>query len=74
MSKTVTNGTDIVTTFEDNVIKKLEERGIDAMTIVGGAVVTKEFSEKIHADEYGGDALGAVDKIKRLVALRREKK
>jgi 5-methyltetrahydrofolate--homocysteine methyltransferase len=58
----------------DNVIKKLKERGIDAMTIVGGAVVTEEFSEKIHADEYGGDALGAVDKIKRLVAERRSKK
>ncbi len=58
----------------DNVIKKLEERGINAMTIVGGAVVTEEFSNKIKADEYGGDALGAVDKIKRLVELRRQKK
>ena len=53
----------------DNVIKLLKERGIKAMTIVGGAVVTEEFSGKIGADEYGGDALGAVDKIKRLVKL-----
>jgi 5-methyltetrahydrofolate--homocysteine methyltransferase len=51
----------------DNVIKLLKERGIKAMTIVGGAVVTEEFSSKIGADEYGGDALGAVDKIKRLL-------
>lgn len=51
----------------DGVIKKLKERGIKAMTIVGGAVVTEEFSAKIGADEYGGDALSAVDKMKRMV-------
>lgn len=51
----------------DNVIKKLKEKGIEATTIVGGAVVTEEFSKKIGADEYGGDALSAVEKIKRLV-------
>jgi 5-methyltetrahydrofolate--homocysteine methyltransferase len=51
----------------DNVIKLLKERGIKALTIVGGAVVTEEFSDKIGADEYGGDALGAIDKIKRLL-------
>ncbi|MFQ5442473.1 MAG: homocysteine S-methyltransferase family protein [Thermodesulfobacteriota bacterium] len=51
----------------DNVIRKLKERGIKAATIVGGAVVTDEYSKKIGATEYGGDALSAVDKIKRLV-------
>ncbi|MBZ0220718.1 MAG: homocysteine S-methyltransferase family protein [Candidatus Methylomirabilis sp.] len=51
----------------DNVIKRLKAKGIKALTIVGGAVVTKEFSDKIGADEYGGDALGAIEKIKRLV-------
>lgn len=51
----------------DGVIKRLKERGIQALTIVGGAVVTREFSEKIGADEYGGDALSAIDKMKAMV-------
>lgn len=51
----------------DNVIKRLKAKGIKALTIVGGAVVTKEFSDKIGADEYGGDALGAIEKIKKLI-------
>jgi len=55
----------------DNVIKKLRERGIDTVTIVGGAVVTEEFSDKIGADEYGGDALSAIEKIKKIVAARK---
>ena len=54
----------------DKVIKKLKERGIDALPIVGGAVVTEEFSGAIGA-EYGGDALSAVDKVKRLVKEKR---
>ncbi|MBI5810810.1 MAG: cobalamin B12-binding domain-containing protein, partial [Deltaproteobacteria bacterium] len=55
----------------DIVIKRLKERGIDALTIVGGAVVTKEFSEKIGADAYGGDALSAIEKMKRMIRERR---
>mgnify|MGYP001605658576 FL=1 len=51
----------------DCVIKRLKERGIQALTIVGGAVVTREFSEKIGADEYGGDALSAIDKMKAML-------
>lgn len=51
----------------DNVIKSLKEHGIKAMTIVGGAVVTKDFAEEIGADEYGGDALSAIEKMKRMV-------
>lgn len=58
----------------DNVIKKLRERGIDTLTIVGGAVVTEEFSKKISASEYGGDALGAIDKMKRMMKERRDRK
>ncbi len=52
----------------DTVIKALKERGIKTTTIVGGAVVTQEFAGKIGADEYGEDALSAIDKIKRLIA------
>jgi len=51
----------------DNIIKKLRERGIKVTTIVGGAVVTEDFSKKIGADEYGGDALSAVEKLKELM-------
>ena len=51
----------------DRVIKKLKERGIKALTIVGGAVVTEEFSKKIGADQYGGDAISAVEKMRRMV-------
>ncbi len=56
----------------DKVIKLLKERGIKAMTIVGGAVVTPEFSDRIGA-EFGGDALVAVDKIKKMMGERRAK-
>ncbi len=51
----------------DNVIKRLNAAGIKAMTIVGGAVVTEEFSKKIGASAYGGDALSAIEKIKRML-------
>jgi 5-methyltetrahydrofolate--homocysteine methyltransferase len=51
----------------ENVIKKLKASGVKAKTIVGGAVVTPEFAKRIGADECGGEATEAVDKIKRLL-------
>jgi 5-methyltetrahydrofolate--homocysteine methyltransferase len=51
----------------ENVIKKLKAGGVKARTVVGGAVVTEEFARRIGADEYGGEAVEAVEKIKRLV-------
>lgn len=51
----------------DSVIRELKKRGVKVMTIVGGAVVTKDFAKDIGADEYGGDALGAIEKMKRMV-------
>ena len=51
----------------DIVIKRLRDKGIKALTIVGGAVVTQEFSDKIGADQYGGDALSAIEKMKKMV-------
>ncbi|MDH4227004.1 MAG: homocysteine S-methyltransferase family protein [Deltaproteobacteria bacterium] len=51
----------------DTVIKKLKEKKVRAKTIVGGAVVTEEFAKRIGADEYGGEATAAVEKMKRLV-------
>ncbi len=54
----------------DNIIKKLRDKGIKVTTIVGGAVVTEEFSKNIGADEYGGDALSAVEKLKKLMEVK----
>ncbi|MFZ3073428.1 MAG: homocysteine S-methyltransferase family protein [Thermodesulfobacteriota bacterium] len=54
----------------DKVIKKLKDEGVKVKTIVGGAVVTPEFAKKIGADEYGGDATAAVERIKRLVKAK----
>jgi 5-methyltetrahydrofolate--homocysteine methyltransferase len=54
----------------ENVVKKLKASGVKARIIVGGAVVTPELAERIGADEYGGEATEAVDKIKRLAKLR----
>ena len=51
----------------DKVIQRLKDKGIKALTIVGGAVVTQEFSDKIGADQYGGDALSAIEKMKKMV-------
>ncbi len=51
----------------DKVIKALKEKGIEAMTIVGGAVVTEDFARNIGATEYGGDAISAVDKLKAMI-------
>jgi 5-methyltetrahydrofolate--homocysteine methyltransferase len=51
----------------DNVIKMLNKEGIKTVTIVGGAVVTPEFAERVGADEYGSDAMSAVERMKELV-------
>ncbi len=52
----------------DNVIKKLRAAGIKTFTMVGGAVVTQEYADRIGADLYARDAMEAVAKIKRLLA------
>jgi 5-methyltetrahydrofolate--homocysteine methyltransferase len=51
----------------DNVIKKLRAAGIKTFTMVGGAVVTQEYADRIGADLYARDAMEAVAKIKRLL-------
>ncbi|MBC8017900.1 MAG: homocysteine S-methyltransferase family protein [Verrucomicrobia bacterium] len=53
----------------DNVIKKLRSAGIKTFTMVGGAVVTQEYADRIGADLYARDAMEAVAKIKRLLAI-----
>lgn len=53
----------------DNVIKKLRAAGITTFTMVGGAVVTQEYADRIGADLYAKDAMEAVAKIKTLLGV-----
>ncbi len=53
----------------ENVIKKLKDAGIKTFTMVGGAVVTQEYADKIGADLYARDAMEAVAKVKRLLSV-----
>lgn len=53
----------------DVVIKKLKAAGITTFTMVGGAVVTQEYADRIGADLYARDAMEAVAKIKKLLGL-----
>jgi 5-methyltetrahydrofolate--homocysteine methyltransferase len=49
-------------------IAQLREAGIKVFTMVGGAVVTKEYADSIGADLYAADALEAVAKVKELLS------
>ncbi|HPX61919.1 MAG TPA: homocysteine S-methyltransferase family protein [Deltaproteobacteria bacterium] len=53
----------------DNVIKKLKAAGIRTFTMVGGAVVTQEYADRIGADLYARDAMEAVAKVKSLLKV-----
>ena len=53
----------------DNVLKKLRTAGITTFTMVGGAVVTQEYADRIGADLYAKDAMDAVAKIKLLMGV-----
>jgi 5-methyltetrahydrofolate--homocysteine methyltransferase len=51
----------------DVILQRLRGEGVKVFTMVGGAVVTEEYAERIGADLYARDALEAVAKIKRLL-------
>ena len=51
----------------DVVLGQLRAAGIRTFTMVGGAVVTQEYADRIGADLYARDALEAVAKIKKLL-------
>jgi 5-methyltetrahydrofolate--homocysteine methyltransferase len=53
----------------ENVIKKLKAAGIKTFSMIGGAVVTQEYADRIGADIYAKDAMEAVAKVKRLLAV-----
>ena len=50
----------------ENTIKLIRERGIDCRIVVGGAVLTPEYSAKIGADYYAKDAKETVDIAKKV--------
>ena len=51
----------------EKTIAALQEAGVKVLTMVGGAVVTQEYADKIGADAYAEDALEAVAKVKELL-------
>ena len=53
----------------DNVVKRLKATGVKTFTMVGGAVVTQEYADRIGADLYARDAMEAVARIKRLLEV-----
>jgi 5-methyltetrahydrofolate--homocysteine methyltransferase len=52
----------------EKTIKALQESGLGAKVMVGGAPVTESFAEKIGAQGFAPDAASAVDTAKSLVA------
>lgn len=52
----------------ENTIKLLRERGVSCKVVVGGAVLTSEYAEKIGADFYAKDAKETVDIAKQVYA------
>ncbi|MBP2667327.1 MAG: metH 2, partial [Firmicutes bacterium] len=55
----------------DKSIAALKAAGIEARTMVGGAVLTPEYAKKAGADEYASDAVVAVSLAKGLVKRKK---
>ncbi len=51
----------------DETVALLKEAGVGARAIVGGAPVNRSYAERIRADGYSSDAVGAVELAKSLV-------
>jgi len=52
----------------EKTIKALQQAGVKAKVMIGGAPVTQSFADKIGAHGYAPDAASAVDTAKKLVA------
>jgi len=50
----------------ENTIAALQAAGVKVITLVGGAVVTQDYADKIGADAYAEDALEAVEIVKEI--------
>lgn len=44
----------------EETIQKIHEEGLDCKVLVGGAVLTQEYADMIHADKYAKDAMESV--------------
>ena len=44
----------------EETIKRIHEEGLDCKVLVGGAVLTQEYADMIHADKYAKDAMESV--------------
>jgi len=51
------------------VIDLAKEKGVTAKFLIGGAVITQDYADEIHADAYGKDAAEAVKCASRLLRL-----
>ncbi|MBW6511992.1 MAG: homocysteine S-methyltransferase family protein [Desulfuromonadaceae bacterium] len=54
----------------DVVVERLRAAGVEVFTMIGGAVVSQDYAERIGADLYARDALEAVAKVKKLLEHR----
>lgn len=61
----------MTTTMQEmkHVIEYAKERGVTAKVMIGGAVITQEYADEIHADGYSKDAADAVKLAKRLLNI-----
>jgi 5-methyltetrahydrofolate--homocysteine methyltransferase len=50
------------------VIEAVEKAGLKVPIVIGGAPVTKDYADQIHASGYAPDAASAVEEISRLIA------
>lgn len=51
------------------VVELARQEGISAKIMIGGAVITQEYADEIHADGYSGDAAEAVKLARRLLGM-----
>lgn len=54
----------------EETIKLIREKNLTCKVIVGGAVLTREYADKIGADGYAKDAMGAVRCVESIIAKK----
>ncbi len=62
----------MTTTMQEmkHVIEYARQKGVTAKIMIGGAVITQEYADEIHADGYSRDAAEAVKLAKRLTEMK----
>jgi 5-methyltetrahydrofolate--homocysteine methyltransferase len=51
-----------------NVVEAMQASGLKIPIVIGGAPVTRDYANQIHAQGYAPDAASAVEEVARLVA------